>query len=52
MKKTIKFILLSILIVGFSLLIPNLSYAARTVYDEDTLNSEISSADPGETISL
>lgn len=52
MKKTIKLILLTIVVVSISLMIPNFSNAARTVYDEETLNNEISSADPGETIIL
>lgn len=52
MKNIIKLFLLTLLIICISLLIPNYSNAAITVYDEETLNSEISSADPGETIEL
>ena len=52
MKKTVKLILLTIAMISAFLIIPNSSNAARTVYNEETLNNEISSADPGETIVL
>ena len=52
MKKTIKLILflLSVAIIAF--IIPNFSNAATLVYDEESLNNEISSADSGATITL
>ena len=52
MKKTIKLFLLTAIFTAISLALSNLSYAAISVYDEDTLNNEIQSADPGETIEL
>ena len=52
MKKTIKLFLLTAIFAAISLALSNLSYAAISVYDEDTLNNEIQSADPGETIEL
>ena len=52
MKKTIKLILFFMVISILSLLIPNFSNAATLVYDETSLNNEISSADAGATITL
>lgn len=52
MKISKKVILLIIGILTILLTIPNFSKAATKVTNEDTLNSAISSADPGETITL
>lgn len=52
MKKTTKFILFFIAIAIFTIITPNLSNAQRVANDEETLNSEVSAADPGETITL
>ena len=52
MKKTIKLILFFMVLSILSLLIPNFSNAATLVYDETSLNNEISSADAGATITL
>lgn len=52
MKKTTKFILFFIAIAIFTIITPNLSNAQRVVNNEETLNSEVSAADPGETITL
>ena len=52
MNKTIKFILFFIAIIAFALLMPNFSNAATTVYAEESLNSAVSSADYGATITL
>ena len=48
MKKTTKFILFFIAIAIFTIITPNLSNAQRVANDEETLNSEVSAADPGE----
>ena len=52
MKKTTKFILFFIAIAIFTIITPNLSNAQRVANNEETLNSEVSAADPGETITL
>ena len=52
MKKTLKFILFFIATLMLALLIPTNSKAATTVHDEESLNNEINSADPGATITL
>ncbi len=52
MEKTLKFILLFLSIVIISFIIPNFSNAATLVYDEQSLNEKISSADSGATITL
>ena len=52
MNKTLKFILFFVATLVFALLVPNYSKAATMVNDEETLNNEISSADPGATITL
>ena len=53
MNKTIKFILFFIVAIVLAILIPNYSKAATiSVHDEESLNSEISSADVGAVISL
>ena len=52
MKNTIKLVLFFIAVAIISLIVPNSSFAATPVHDEESLNSEISSADPGATITL
>ena len=53
MKNTMKITAIFALIIGALLIMPKASKAAtREVTDESTLISEISSADPGDTISL
>ena len=52
MNKTIKLILFSIAIFAISLIVPNITHAATLVNDEESLNSAISSADAGTTITL
>ncbi len=53
MKKTIKKLIIITIITAMALILPISSKAAtREVTDESTLISEISSADPGDTISL
>ncbi len=52
MNKTIKFILFFIITAIFAIILPNYSNAATTAHDEESLNSVISSADPGATITL
>ncbi len=52
MNKIVKLILLFIAIATISLIIPNFSNAATLVHDEESLNSAISSADSGATITL
>ena len=52
MNKTIKFILFFILTAIFAIMLPNYSKAATTAHDEESLNSVISSADSGATITL
>lgn len=52
MNKTIKFILFFIVTAIFAIMLPNYSSAATTAHDEESLNSVISSADSGATITL
>ena len=52
MNKTIKFILFFIVTAIFAIMLPNYSKAATTAHDEESLNSVISSADSGVTITL
>ena len=52
MKNSIKFTLFSIAIIFMSFLIPNSSKAVTPVTDEESLNSVISSADVGATVTL
>ena len=52
MNKTIKFILFFIITAIFAIMLPNYSKAATTAHDEESLNSVISSADSGATITL
>lgn len=52
MNKTIKFILFFIVTAIFAIMLPNYSKAATTAHDEESLNSVISSADSGATITL
>ena len=52
MNKTIKFILFFIITAIFAIMLPNYSKAATTAHDEESLNSVISSADSGVTITL
>lgn len=52
MKKTTKFILFFIALAILTIITPNISNAQRVANNEDTLNSEISAADPGETITI
>ena len=52
MNKTIKFILFFIITAIFAIMLPNYSKAATTAHDEESLNSVISSADLGATITL
>ena len=52
MKKTTKFILFFIALAILTIITPNFSNAQRVANNEDTLNSEISAADPGETITI
>ena len=52
MKNVIKFILFFVIVALISLMIPNSTFAATTVHDEESLNSAISSADSGATITL
>ena len=52
MKKTIKLILFFAIIGIIISIIPNFTIAATLVHDEESLNNEISSADPGATITL
>lgn len=52
MNKTIKLIVFSIIIFAIWSIIPNLSNAETLVYDEESLNNVISSADSGTTITL
>lgn len=52
MNKTIKFIFIIVAIFAILLIIPNLSNAATSVHDEESLNNAISSADSGATITL
>ena len=52
MKRLTKFILFFISVALFILVTPNLSNAQRVANNEETLNSEISAADPGETITI
>lgn len=52
MNKTIKFILFFIIATIFAIMLPNYSKAATTAHDEESLNSVISSADSGVTITL
>ena len=52
MNKTIKFILFFIMTAIFAIMLPNISHAATTAHDEESLNNVISSADPGATITL
>ena len=52
MNKTIKFILFFIVTAIFAIMLPNYSSAATTAHDEESLNSVISSADSGVTITL
>ena len=52
MNKTIKLILFSIAVFAISLIVPNITHAATLVYDEESLNNAVSSADAGTTITL
>ena len=52
MKRLTKFILFFISVALFIIVTPNLSNAQRVANNEETLNSEISAADPGETITI
>ena len=52
MNKTIKFILFFIITAIFAIILPNYCSAATTAHDEESLNSVISTADPGATITL
>ena len=56
MKKTLKFILFFIITAIFAIIIPNISNATNSTtnsaHDEESLNSIVSSADPGTTITL
>ena len=52
MKNVIKFILFFVIVALISLMIPNSTFAATTAHDEESLNSAISSADSGATITL
>lgn len=52
MNKKIKLFLFFITIFSISMIIPNLSNAQTPVYDEESLNNAVSSADPGTTIIL
>ena len=52
MNKTIEFILFFIITAIFAIMLPNYSKAATTAHDEESLNSVISSADSGVTITL
>lgn len=52
MNKTIKLILFSIAVFAISLIVPNITHAATLVYDEESLNNAVSSADYGATITL
>ena len=52
MKKILNFILFFVALFFVFFLMPSFSNAATPVNDEESLNSEIQSADPGATITL
>ena len=52
MSKTIKLFLFLSIIFATLLIFPNLSNAATSVHDEESLNNAVSTADSGATITL